>query len=779
MIVQDNPTVAVSSGMGKTVEYTANMDGMMFDNMINGIYSNKIAAPIREISTNARDGHALNNCLDKPFDVALPTRMEPVFAVRDYGCSLTEDDVMNIYSVIGKSTKRDTNEATGCLGLGSKSPFAYTSAFSITCWKDGFEELYTSYKQTGGTPVISKVHKVRSNKAQGVMVSFPVKTEDIEVFNKEASKVFIGFSPRPNIIRSTQTFQWDEREPIVKTDKVEIFQRSNKYGPAEAYAISGSVAYPLKTDPALISAINNNPDTTKPTSYPYKSKEELLLERTDLRIKFNIGELTTTTSREELSYDTRTCANIAKRLVEIIKEQEIAFNVAYEKETNLFNAQKRYANDIDSGVIGTLSEILNFSTKAKYKGTDLWFKINVSNYSDDCKVWFNPDSAYRQQSNMKEKIFKFTFINLASLRGKYDFGEMKTSFSFTKAKQDTKTMNFNQLQEAKFFVLEESDTLRVNNRLRRVWKGLSSADKNILITVSKWSDWVAFKKICMIPNKNITLLKDVEELPLEKAKIVTPSGVAVAKTKIDIREIRRQRYASNASNYRTTLDLTSADKYVRIWQEGNSFYKTKSDRDAQVNRYTQEGISREYYDSGDLIKKPVIVLNKQNQKLNDNHPHLFVDMDTEIKENVAKELYKLPDLIKRSSIQNALGADNKFYQMISKVEKDNLPKFLISTPISDGKDISSLDIYELELFQKMLELFPDECTKAKKEVLEKDDVKLLDVKKIKDDHPIISSLFFAYSHSGDFSYREGYAEYKKTTITAINEYCKTLKKEGK
>ena len=109
----------------------------IFDILRSKLYSNKIAAVIREYSTNAADANTECGKKEKPVVITAPTRLAPEFKVRDYGFGLTEDQIRNVYCMYGKSTKRDSNEYTGQLGLGSKSGFAYGDSFSIVSYNDG------------------------------------------------------------------------------------------------------------------------------------------------------------------------------------------------------------------------------------------------------------------------------------------------------------------------------------------------------------------------------------------------------------------------------------------------------------------------------------------------------------------------------------------------------------------------------------------------------------------------------------------------------------------
>ena len=77
---------AVSAETGSLQEvasYTIQADAKMFRILINGLYSDKPRAIVRELCANARDSHAQAGILDRPFKLQLPTRWDETFAVRD------------------------------------------------------------------------------------------------------------------------------------------------------------------------------------------------------------------------------------------------------------------------------------------------------------------------------------------------------------------------------------------------------------------------------------------------------------------------------------------------------------------------------------------------------------------------------------------------------------------------------------------------------------------------------------------------------------------------
>ena len=134
-----------AQGFAETASFQIAASGKAFKGLIDGLYSRKIEAAIRELSTNALDAHvAAGN--GEPFEIHLPTHFEPTFYIRDYGTGMSHDLVMRRYRTMFDSTKdglnetdadTDPNSQVGMLGLGSKSFFAYTDTCTLTIWQDG------------------------------------------------------------------------------------------------------------------------------------------------------------------------------------------------------------------------------------------------------------------------------------------------------------------------------------------------------------------------------------------------------------------------------------------------------------------------------------------------------------------------------------------------------------------------------------------------------------------------------------------------------------------
>jgi hypothetical protein len=123
MILNNAPqNEAILSNVSQVNSFSIKATAKSFNILSSGLYANKIRAIIRELSCNAVDSHVAAGKADVPFDVYLPTALEPFFRIRDYGTGLDHEQVTNIYTTYFESTKTGSNDFIGALGLGSKSP---------------------------------------------------------------------------------------------------------------------------------------------------------------------------------------------------------------------------------------------------------------------------------------------------------------------------------------------------------------------------------------------------------------------------------------------------------------------------------------------------------------------------------------------------------------------------------------------------------------------------------------------------------------------------------
>jgi len=288
----------VLSNVGTTGEFKIRNSAKAFKILSDGLYSNKIRAIIRELSCNAVDSHVAAGKADVPFEVHLPSMLEPWFSVRDFGVGLDNDQVINIYTTYFESTKTDSNDFIGALGLGSKSPFSYTENFTVTAIKGGIKRIYSAFINEMGVPSIAEMNEELTDEQNGVEVKFSVTDRyDYNSFVYESSNVFKWFKNKPTVIGVN--FQHEElrfkEKDIVKGVHV------SSDGRGSSVALMGNIAYPLNK-------------ISEPTKH-FGDLAQLL--ECSLVIEFGIGELDFAASREELSYVPLTIRSIKAKLEEL------------------------------------------------------------------------------------------------------------------------------------------------------------------------------------------------------------------------------------------------------------------------------------------------------------------------------------------------------------------------------------------------------------------------------------------------------------------------------
>lgn len=191
----------------ETVKMSLDLDSaqVLMQMLSKNLYSDSIGSTIRECASNALDSHRRAGS-DRPIIVSFKRNNQAdiyEFAVEDFGIGLDADDVVNIISKYGKSTKRDSNTELGMMGLGFKAPLAYSSSFYFVARKDGMERKYMMYEGED-TNSIDLLYEKPTEEPNGVKVIVPVSYSDRHNFTmkiKEQLAYFenVYFDVDPNI----------------------------------------------------------------------------------------------------------------------------------------------------------------------------------------------------------------------------------------------------------------------------------------------------------------------------------------------------------------------------------------------------------------------------------------------------------------------------------------------------------------------------------------------------------------------------------------------------
>ena len=177
---QKEANVLTEGGSQGSIGMSLDLDSaqVLMQMLSKNLYSDSIGSTIRECASNALDSHRRAG-VDKPIIVSFQRNDSSnyEFSVEDFGIGLDADDVENIISKYGKSTKRDSNTELGMMGLGFKAPLAYCSSFYFVCRKNGVERKYMMYEGEDNN-TIDLLYETATTEGNGVKVIIPVKYYD-------------------------------------------------------------------------------------------------------------------------------------------------------------------------------------------------------------------------------------------------------------------------------------------------------------------------------------------------------------------------------------------------------------------------------------------------------------------------------------------------------------------------------------------------------------------------------------------------------------------------
>ena len=330
MIPNKKPRVLKTLGTGVGAEFGISRGDEAHIMVIlrDTLYSDKVLAVIREYSTNAWDEHRESGRKDMPIKITLPTPEDPTFSVRDYGRGLSEDDVLKVYSQYGASTKRESDNSVGFLGIGSKSAFAYSDSFTITSFFNGEKSMYVAVLTKDEKGRIDLLQRIPTKEQTGVLIQIAVRQEDIWEFKQKAQKFFMYFQPRPDI--NTQIPKLPTVQANLKNGV--IYDLPKSYGTGDGWiAIMGCVSYHIDLKQLTAAKVIEGDEGSDEDDEDGKgTKKQIVLDEEDKlpayvrnisgALYFDIGEVTINASREELKYSDDTKKLLKTKIFSVVDE---------------------------------------------------------------------------------------------------------------------------------------------------------------------------------------------------------------------------------------------------------------------------------------------------------------------------------------------------------------------------------------------------------------------------------------------------------------------------
>lgn len=366
---KEQSTIELVNGNNVSQDFTIKANAKSFKILSDNIYSNKILAVVRELSTNANDAtidakkvsrfhrllnkdlpyedlyskefinnelsllekypdYNLSDLQEQKYIVHIPNRNEPWFSIRDFGTGLSPEFIEKLYTQYFFSNKTTSNDYVGCMGLGSKSPFAYTDNFTVTSYWNGIKYVYAAYLDDG-IPKINMVSKIDCDEQNGLLIKVNVGIDDINRFTNNIFDVYKYFKELPVFVGDS-----------LLSRKIEEYRLS--YKDCGDYYIDGKISGAC----ALIGNI----------IYPIYSKHNKKLN--NIIIKFDIGELDITPSREYLSYDDKTINKLQEKINSIYNKILSEFNQEISDCKSLYEARVKFkSNDFCFNLFSDISKL--------------------------------------------------------------------------------------------------------------------------------------------------------------------------------------------------------------------------------------------------------------------------------------------------------------------------------------------------------------------------------------------------------------------------------------
>lgn len=231
-----------------SINYSIAPSDMAFHALTTSLYKDRLRAPIREVLSNAIDIQRRTGN-ETPIEIKLPTVLDSQFRIRDFGTGLSKADMQRLYSSLFSSDKHlQKDNEVGGFGVGAKSPFAYTDAFTVESYHGGTRTIYSAFMDGNAAPQLLELFQEESTEPSGLAVSYPVeKADEQELIKMVAQEVFycghpvqcLGGGDLAEPLESSKDFEHIDNMWL--GENREIFKDT-------FYVRMGNVVYPLPKD---------------------------------------------------------------------------------------------------------------------------------------------------------------------------------------------------------------------------------------------------------------------------------------------------------------------------------------------------------------------------------------------------------------------------------------------------------------------------------------------------------------------------------------------------
>lgn len=160
--------------------------------MLVNLYADRRLAVVREYVANAVDATRDAGRTD-PVAITSPSILEPNLIVTDRGTGMSVEEVEATFLAFAASTKRDSNEMVGGLGVGAKSAWAVTESFLVDTVKNGRRTLVRAARDLSHQVLLAGEP---TDLPTGTTISIPVEVgSDIDPWRRVIAEVATAHDP--------------------------------------------------------------------------------------------------------------------------------------------------------------------------------------------------------------------------------------------------------------------------------------------------------------------------------------------------------------------------------------------------------------------------------------------------------------------------------------------------------------------------------------------------------------------------------------------------------
>ena len=406
MRIQQVKTDVKKSQQFETINYGVSTENLplLFQMLRTNLYSDIYGSLIRELASNVADSHIEAGKPDAVGEIEWVDEnrllgVDSQLIIRDFGVGLSPERMKKVYGNYLSSTKRDSNDLTGGFGLGSKTPFAYTDSFFVKTVFDGTEYKYLCYIDESQLGAISLLETKPTTAINGTEVIIPVKDKWHKSKFEESIKQQLTYFKNLRYIN----IEGPKGEISYEDDNCLVI-KDGAGSLSNLHIVLGTVTYRIDFNALGIDSWNSG------------------VRNCYVGLKFKIGELQPTLSREDIYWSDAVKAKVHAKIAKAKK----SLRQAIEKELSTITDYGKWYGSVHLQKSESFPYQFTFAqvkTSAEFTAID-GSKLPIIGKSDD---WFAglklrtviPYSGYSRRNKVVSKTPEYNTIT-TTVNGLYD-----------------------------------------------------------------------------------------------------------------------------------------------------------------------------------------------------------------------------------------------------------------------------------------------------------------------------------------------------------------------